>query len=151
MSTPTLDAETITSVVGEVFVGLFGEDDGRPYPDEHGAALPVTASVRVSGASACVVGVDLGHELVVDAAARLFGIPAHDVTEADLRDVAGELANVVGGNVKSMLPGPATLSLPVTALDSTGPEPADLSIDLSWRRQPLRVRFSIASTEGNPS
>ena len=35
-----------------------------------------------------------------------------EVSEADLADVLGELANIIGGNVKSMLPDGCFISLP---------------------------------------
>jgi chemotaxis protein CheX len=35
-----------------------------------------------------------------------------DVTDDDKRDVVAELANMIGGNLKSLLPGPLYLSLP---------------------------------------
>ena len=37
---------------------------------------------------------------------------AADVTEVDQQDVASELVNMIGGNLKSLLPGPSFLSLP---------------------------------------
>ena len=35
-------------------------------------------------------------------------------------DAVGEMANVVGGNVKSLLPGPSTLALPIVVTSETG-------------------------------
>ena len=41
--------------------------------------------------------------------------------EEDVADALGELANVVGGNVKAVLPGPSVLGLPEVG---TAPNPA---------------------------
>ena len=39
-------------------------------------------------------------------------LAATEVTVADQQDVASELVNMIGGNLKSLLPGPSFLSLP---------------------------------------
>ena len=46
------------------------------------------------------------------AAAAFLAMEPDEVSEEDLSDVLGELANIVGGNVKAMLPPGALLSLP---------------------------------------
>ena len=54
----------------------------------------------------------LSPQLARDAAAAMLQLPAESVTIADQQDVAAELANMIGGNLKSLLPGPSFLSLP---------------------------------------
>ena len=60
--------------------------------------------------------------------------------DEDVDDALGELANVVGGNVKAVLPGPSVLGLPEVG---TAPEPglpADICrVDLLWRGQSLTI------------
>jgi chemotaxis protein CheX len=50
------------------------------------------------------------------AAGAFLAMEADEVSEEDLSDVLGELANIIGGNVKAMLPPGALLSLPQVAL-----------------------------------
>jgi chemotaxis protein CheX len=50
------------------------------------------------------------------AAAAFLAIEVEEVSPEDLLDVLGELANIVGGNVKAMLPAGALLSLPQVVL-----------------------------------
>jgi chemotaxis protein CheX len=50
------------------------------------------------------------------AAAAFLAMGEDEVSEDDLSDVLGELANIVGGNVKAMLPPGALLSLPQVVL-----------------------------------
>ncbi|SNY05045.1 chemotaxis protein CheX [Paractinoplanes atraurantiacus] len=50
------------------------------------------------------------------AAAAFLAMEMDEVSEEDLSDVLGELANIVGGNVKAMLPPGALLSLPQVVL-----------------------------------
>jgi CheY-specific phosphatase CheX len=41
-----------------------------------------------------------------------------EATLVEVRDALGELTNMVAGNVKALLPGPSTLSLPTVAFGS---------------------------------
>jgi chemotaxis protein CheX len=50
------------------------------------------------------------------AAAAFLAMEVDEVGEEDLADVLGELANIVGGNVKAMLPAGCFLSLPQVVL-----------------------------------
>jgi chemotaxis protein CheX len=50
------------------------------------------------------------------AAAAFLAVEPDEVSPEDLSDVLGELANIVGGNVKAMLPAGAQLSLPQVVL-----------------------------------
>jgi chemotaxis protein CheX len=46
------------------------------------------------------------------------GDPPPEVPEADVRDALGEIANMIAGNVKALLPEPCSISLPAVALGS---------------------------------
>ena len=50
------------------------------------------------------------------AAAAFLAMESDEVSQEDLSDVLGELANIVGGNVKAMLPPGCFLSLPQVVL-----------------------------------
>ena len=50
------------------------------------------------------------------AAAGFLAMDESEVSDEDLSDVLGELANIIGGNVKAMLPAGAMLSLPQVVL-----------------------------------
>lgn len=50
------------------------------------------------------------------AAAAFLAMELDEVSEEDISDTLGELANIVGGNVKAMLPPGAQLSLPQVEL-----------------------------------
>jgi chemotaxis protein CheX len=42
----------------------------------------------------------------------MFELAADEISPSEISDALGEIANMMGGNVKALLPGPATLSLP---------------------------------------
>jgi len=81
----------------------------EPAPSDQESLL---AAVQISGqwmGSAVLV---LSPEFASESAAAMLQLPIQEVTEADRKDVAAELANMIGGNLKSFLPGPSFLSLP---------------------------------------
>lgn len=49
------------------------------------------------------------------AAAAMFDLPPPAVTETELHDTLGELTHMLGGNLKSVLPSPSHVSLPVVS------------------------------------
>lgn len=75
----------------------------------------VTGSVTVTGATDCVVALQLRPEGAWAFAAAMFGMPTDEVTEDEVADAVGELTNMVGGNIKSLLPEPSLLSLPTVS------------------------------------
>jgi len=82
----------------------------------------VAAAIEVSGASDCVVSLETSPVGARAIAAAMFGMEEGDVTDAEVSDAVGELTNVIGGNIKSLLPGPSRLSLPTVTLGSQAPQ-----------------------------
>jgi chemotaxis protein CheX len=72
----------------------------------------VVASVQIVGDMHHVVRLDLDTSLVMQAASSLLGVPVSELSHEDMRDAAGELANMTGGCVKALLPEPRSLTLP---------------------------------------
>lgn len=108
-------------------------------------AVPTwSGAVSVTGEWQGMIAVDLV-DRSADALARgMLALDGDDPLEpADLGDVVGEFANIVGGNVKSLGPGPSALSLPLVAHTVLEP-PSELhpqvTLDLAWRDAPVRVR-----------
>ena len=134
------DLAAIASDVWEAF--MLGEVDVRPSPVAEPG--PITcASVCVSGAWEGVVMVEAGSEAADQLTAALFGMQPGEPGEADVVDALGEITNVIGGNLKSTLPGPSLLSLPVvtTGSSSTTVSHAALecSVALHWSGHVVRV------------
>lgn len=80
--------------------------------------------VQVTGAWEGAVLVFCAEELAGAFAAAMFGTPAQEVTDDEVRDALGELANMVAGNVKAQLPSQTQLSLPTVVRGR------DLSVDV---------------------
>ncbi|MCD4748442.1 MAG: chemotaxis protein CheX [Thermoanaerobaculales bacterium] len=87
----------------------------------------MTGIVQITGGFSGALHLTCSRELIRASASRMFGLPGEDLSEDDLRDALGELTNMAGGNIKTLLPGSDDVSLPtvvegmdygVTRLDS---------------------------------
>jgi chemotaxis protein CheX len=110
----------------------------------------VSASVSVTGAWRGHIVVSCSATASRNAAAALLGVDLADVTPADITDALGELANIIGGNVKSLLPEPSALSLPVVLINGSSgwPSVVDLcQLDGTWLGEPVAVRVLESSVE----
>lgn len=113
IESPSLsDVEAVTEGVWSAFLGA-----SEPFIATH--VRPTTnpdwtSAVTVTGAWNGVIRLELDTVAAHKAARGLLGIlDEEDLDEADVADAVGELVNMVGGNIKSLLPGPSTLSIPV--------------------------------------
>ena len=71
----------------------------------------LTSVVHIDGAWRGAVTVHCPVALAAGLAMRVFG----ESTDAEMRDMLGEVANQIAGNIKAMLPAPCGLSLPTVA------------------------------------
>ncbi len=72
----------------------------------------ITASVFITDAVEGGVAMHLDASVARKMTALMFSFEADDVTEEDVTDAIGELVNMLGGNLKSLMTQPARLSLP---------------------------------------
>ena len=98
----------LTRDVWSTVLGLEIVDGPAGWPDEQETVSAVEVTGRWDGTVAISFSDTLGKRLT----AALFACPEAEATPDLVRDALGELANVIGGNVKAMLPGPSKLSLP---------------------------------------
>ena len=139
--TELIDEATVQSIVEDAWLALVGEDEvivpipGEPPTD------PLSAWVDVVGPWTGSVVLTCARSTAEELARSLLKEHAPPVLDAeDVEDALGELANVVGGNVKGILPGPSVLGLPETGAAPVAGPPADTCrIDLLWRGQSLTI------------
>lgn len=145
MSTLTpFETVQISAIAEEVFAAMIDGEPGHlvPLPDGAPLAEPVYAWVDmhadVSGRALLATDVATAHDL----ARALLQMGADEpVGEEDLVDAFGEVANVVGGNLKALLPVQGTLTLPQVDRvrpDLDGATRVD-AVALSWRGRPVDI------------
>ena len=151
----TEDLEIIAEQVWASYLDMAGTDPLVPLPGEP-LTVDVSALVSVTGAWQGHVVVSCSHPASRLAAGELLGVEVDDVTDADIADALGELANIIGGNVKSLLPEPCGLSLPRVVVSSGNlyeqwPQTAVVcQLAGLWRGEPLTVSVleSLKKREG---
>ncbi|MGY1803306.1 chemotaxis protein CheX [Blastococcus sp. SYSU D00922] len=143
--TDLVDEETVQSIAQEAWSALIGDDEFLvPLP----GGLPddaVSSWVEVVGPWTGSVVLTCGRATAEELSRCLLAEHAPPILDdEDIADGLGELANVVGGNVKAVLPGPSVLGLPEVG---SAPEAgADvLRVDLLWRAQALTITVQGAA------
>lgn len=109
-----LSDEELNQLVENVWQTLMGSAPSSfvPGPLPPGSADWMTGSVRISGEWHGTVAVSCPKELVRQSAAQMLGLDVDSISAEDMTDALGEIANVLGGNLKSLMPAPTRLSLP---------------------------------------
>ena len=109
------DVREVTTQVWSSMLGLdvdrLAEGDARSSVADRGEQL--VGSVCIRGAWHGTVAVRCSRSAAVRFAARLLAVAPAEVDDMQAVDAVGELANIVGGNLKTLLPGPSELSTPV--------------------------------------
>jgi chemotaxis protein CheX len=80
---------------------------------EHEIRDGLTSSVEIEGTSRATLAVRVSSSLVCTLALGLLRDQREAPTTEDAEDLVGEIAHMIGGNLKSVLPGPNRVSIPV--------------------------------------
>jgi chemotaxis protein CheX len=111
---PTPTINDLREIAEQVWSAYLDPEGVRPFQqgERRESATAVSASVSLTGAWHGHVVVTCSSEAARHAAAAFLAMETAEVSDDDMTDVMGELANIVGGNVKSMLPAATLVSLP---------------------------------------
>lgn len=112
----SVDAETLVELTQAVWASFVDPElpllDLGDAPADDGPDGNVIGTIEIEGPEAGLLRVTMPAQAASDAAARMFDIDADTVVDADVQDATGEIANMIGGNVKAMLSGDHRLGLP---------------------------------------
>ena len=108
----------LVSVVDEIFGSMAGMQlTASPSLIEFDTRSGyVVSAVQIVGDWQGAVRLDIDLELARRACANLVGLEPGDLSAQDIRDAAGELANMAGGSVKAICAPTSRLSLPSVAM-----------------------------------
>lgn len=118
-------------------------DPAPPPPDWRESAQ--RAAVQLRGAWEGQVTVTCSPEAAQRLGTGFLGIPAAELEEEDLTDAVAEVANVLAGQVKRLLPQPALMSLPFVPGEIEDQSDA-LVIGACWGREPIVLSIAPASS-----
>ncbi|QZN86166.1 chemotaxis protein CheX [Cellulomonas sp. C5510] len=143
--TAAVEHDQVYAIAEEVFAAMIDGEPGYLRPWEGDVPVPAEPLVawvdvrgELAGRAAVTTDVPTAHELT----RALLGMAAGEpVGPEDLVDAFGEVANVVGGNVKALLPSQGTLTLPEVATELPVVPGTSLTheLRLDWRGRPVVV------------
>lgn len=111
----TLKTEDVTRVVRDVFSSMLSMDvvptNGDSPPPQ--AATKVSASVGITGDWNGALTLECDHPTACFLAGAMLESDPFPALDDDVRDVLGEIVNILGGNIKGILEGHSSLSLPM--------------------------------------
>jgi chemotaxis protein CheX len=156
MSTDVVVSENdLAEMLEQIWVSYLDPDGVHPLI-RTGDAQPseVHSSVSITGSWSGHVVYASSATAARRAAAAFLAMAPDEVSPEDISDALGELANIVGGNLKAMLPPGALLSLPqvVLAPDSATRYPnADRISGLygRWEGEPVSISMWRSRDDAN--
>lgn len=131
----TRQDEIAAGLVHDVFSTMLSSEaspDSNPGGD---VSYPVVGAVFFAGAWKGAVQVGFESELAFRVTSHLMSVPAPAAVNSDVLDAVGEVVNMIAGNLNSILPGGAVMSMPVVA---TG---EDLSVSVVGATQTREMAF----------
>ena len=140
----TIDEAILRQVVDDVCSGMLGLEMEQSEEFNCEGTDALSAIIRISGSWDSMVQVLTPRKTAIAIASTMFAISKDELSEAEIRDAVGEIVNIVGGNLKGIVEGVSSLSLPCVG-ESDGSAPFDssfsgLSISNLCQGDPFIVR-----------
>jgi chemotaxis protein CheX len=111
--------DEINELVGDIWGSVLGIPATPADSSVRVEELRLTGFVHIQGDWEGTVTVDCPVPLATTAAAAMFGMAVEELSKEEIDDALGEITNMTGGGIKSMLEGSCKLSLP-TVIEGRG-------------------------------
>jgi|HubBroStandDraft_5_1064220.scaffolds.fasta_scaffold1044075_1 chemotaxis protein CheX len=144
MTSMLFTEDVVTEITSSVWKAFLSESDEIAPIALMPANASLTGTVFISGSWNGLVSLTCSSVAAARAAALMFDADVEHVSPADVLDAVGELVNIVGGNLKGMLPSPTGLSLPSVTdgtlhIDTRAGAELLVDVQLSWMDEPVYV------------
>jgi chemotaxis protein CheX len=129
--------EDIQQIVTDIWMAMLDLPvEPSEAPSNGDGIRSVAATVQITGDWDGAVEFQFPTDLATTLTEAMLGMDEGEATSDDVRDVVGELANVAGGNLKTLAPGTCRLSLPTVT------EGTDLRVEMPGGEVVARVGFA---------
>lgn len=105
----SVTAEDLARITADVWRDVLSQEIG---PADASDAGELTGCIQITGAFRGAVVLTVPRSVARTAAAAMFALDEPAIGADEERDAIGELTNMIGGHVKSMVAGPSYLALP---------------------------------------
>lgn len=141
--------EDLMALVDQTWQTLFGDPIGEVGPEEI-PAWEICSRIEIRGAWRGTVTVLFPSGTAEQVACRMLEAKPGELAAEEILDAAGEMANILAGNLKSMLPQPSSLGLPVVFSKAAGenpdfPDNEPLSLFCVWGETHFSVIIRVES------
>lgn len=119
----TITKDELRSIMDDIWQSVLGSGLTETDVDDSGTGRRLVGRVTITGGWEGVVTIDCDAELAAAIAVAMFGVEDGTAAPDEIRDALGELANMAGGNIKSLLPAPSQLGLPTVTDEERAQQP----------------------------
>ena len=105
----SVTSDDLARITADVWRDVLNQEIG---PVEAADAGELTGCIQITGAFRGAVLLIVSQSVAKSAAAAMFALDPAAVGSDEARDAIGELTNMIGGHVKSMVASPSQLALP---------------------------------------
>lgn len=140
---PPFEDQALIDMVAKTWSSCLELETIETVPAGTGAPpTAVTAAVAFNGAWDGHLRVSAPLDPAAEIATLMLAMDRGEVSEQDMADSLGELVNIVGGNIRGLLPQPNQLGLPVVTVGGRGAMrfPASqpiLTVAVAWKGEPV--------------
>ena len=113
-----VSVDMLEEIVQSVFITMMGLEVSPSATSTSPAGKRLTSFVQLTGEWNGAVMLECSEQQACQFAGRILAMDAPDVVDDDVRDMLGELANMIGGNMKSGMATGIRLSMP-TVMDGS--------------------------------
>lgn len=143
--------EDLMALVDQTWQTLFGDPISEAETEV--GTIPswdIRSRIEIRGAWQGTVTVLFPSETAEQVACRMLEAKPGELAAEEILDAAGEMANILAGNLKSMLPQPSSLGLPVVSSKEAGENPdfsdnEPLSLFCVWGETHFSVIIRVVS------
>jgi chemotaxis protein CheX len=108
-----IETDDVVAITQNVFSTMIQMDAYPISMDACGAPeTEMVGCIQIVGEWCGTVLLKSSIALASTAGSRMFSIDENEVADVERQDSLAELTNMIGGNIKSIVPGPSSLSLP---------------------------------------
>ncbi len=144
-SSPVISDDEVVEISRDVWSSfLNAELEPVQLPPDAADDERMTGFVRVTGAWQGTVLIESSRAVALAAAAAMFDMAESELSCEEIVDAWGELANMIGGNLKCLVPSPSQLSIPLVAAGGISEDDDLLAgtvrqnhVAFSWDGRPL--------------
>ena len=139
-SNPLIQSEQLTQMVDDLFNTMLSMPVNSAEKSDELAQNSMNATVVIEGDWCAQLHVFATKKFASLAACAMFGLEPAEISDEEVSDALGEVANVIGGNAKGIVDKDCSLSLPCVGGEGIGEVSANaLQLSFECNGEPFHV------------